>query len=136
MRNGILDPDELIGRSVDGVFEVLVDPNPKFTFQLILVDVRGVGLVPLELAAPKCLPQLRIHEGSAGERAAHFDIQSVMGRKISDVIASDCLASVSLVLEDGRIITNTVGEFGNFAAVMPATYLPKREEYVSLVKRP
>ena len=127
-----LTADDIIGRRIEGVYEVPVDGGSGYQGNLVLVQIAGLGVVPLELADVKNLPILQLYDGKLGKPASNSEVTLLLGAMISDVVASEYLASIGLVLDDGRIIVNEVLEFGSYASVVSPGFFDSGAEYVSL----
>src|SRR5204863_4404744 len=101
-----LTSEDLVGKRIEGIFEASLPSRPDFENKLVLVKLQGLGFVPLELADPDALPPLRLHTGDPGSAVTDNAVKSLLGKKVLDVIVSKYLASVSLLCDDGRVLTN------------------------------
>jgi hypothetical protein len=93
------------------------------------VKLSGIGLLPLELTDPNTPPPLHSEACDLGNLTFAPKIDAAVGRRVVDVIVSKYLASVSLLLDDGSILTNDVQEFSNEAAIKRPGYLLRKDYF-------
>lgn len=57
----------------------------------------------------------------------------ISGAKILDAVSTQCLASIALVLNNGCILVNQIGEFSNSLELLPGNYLDDVEDAQSIM---
>jgi hypothetical protein len=129
----MLRAGKIVGCRIEKVLEIPIPSATNSQWVQIVVQLSGVGRVFLDQEDPTAPPlELRLYDGNGGKTVSNPDVESIIGHFVADVIVSEYLASVSFVIDDGRILTNDILDFGNFASVVSHAAFLCRGEYISL----
>jgi hypothetical protein len=123
---------EMVGRVVEGVFLVKADSQlGRFVYNEFYLKLDGGLCIFLSLLDPDeadCFETRELPDSAMPFR----DAAGAVGAKIKDVIKSDLLSNVGLVLDNGHLLVNEIGEYQNYVEVTPMPRSIAEGDFVSL----